>query len=96
MSRTRHALPTHNFHRMKVQNRRKMEASVIDQLNENEVLLNQVRHSNRLMAYWSIIPDPWDDKNNSSGREYHNKNYWVKWREAANAPHWTKGTMLNI
>jgi hypothetical protein len=75
---------------MKVQNRRKMEEAVLDELEENEISSNQVRHINRLSAFWSIIPEPWDDKPNAAWGEYHNKNYWTVWREAANNPHWTK------
>ena len=87
MSRTRHALPSHSLHRMKVQNRRKAEEAVIDELKEHEVLFN-VRHINRLTAYWSIIPDPWDgdDKPVAAWSEYHNKSYSF----AENDEHYTK------
>ncbi len=88
MSNTRHALPQHSLHHMRVQNRRKAEAAALDEMLEEGV---PIRHINRLQSYWTQIPEPWDDKPNAAWSEYHNKNYWTKWREAANAPHWSKG-----
>lgn len=72
MSRTRHALPFHSLRRMKVQNRRKTEESALDELKENG---SYFRHVNRLSAFWSIIPEPWDDKPCAAWGEYHNKSY---------------------
>ena len=89
MSRTRHALPTRLYHIMKVQNRRKAEQSAIDQLDEEGV--DVVRHKNRLKSYWSIIPEPWNDKLNAASSEYHNKQHWIRYWEAANSPHFTRG-----
>jgi hypothetical protein len=89
MSRTKHALPSHYLHHMRVQNRRKAEEAALDELTEEDVA--PIRHINRLQSFWTQIPEPWNDKPNASGREYHNKAYWVKWRKAANNPHWTKG-----
>lgn len=88
MSRTRHALPTRQYHMMRVQNRRKAEQSAIDEIDEEGV---SPRHPNRLRNYWGIIPEPWNDKRNASGNEYHNKQYWVEFRKAANSPHYTRG-----
>lgn len=86
MSRTRHALPSHSLHHMRVQNRRKMEEAIIDELKEHEVPFNQVRHVNRLTAFWSIIPEPWDDKPCAAWGEYHNKTHSF----AENDEHYTK------
>jgi hypothetical protein len=73
---------------MRVQNRRKAEASVLEDITDAEV---RARHSNRIKNYWSLIPEPWDDKPHASAKEYHNKGRWAKIIEAANSPHWTKG-----
>ena len=86
MSRTRHVLPSHSLHHMKVQNRRKMEEAVIDELEEHGIPLSHVRHNNRLKAFWAIIPDPWDDKPNAAWGEYHNKTHSF----ALNDEHYTK------
>lgn len=90
MSRTRHALPTRQYHIMKVQNRRKAEQSAIDEI-EEEGIDGVVRHPNRLKNYWGIIPEPYDDKPNAASNEYHNKQYWIEYRKAANSPHYTRG-----
>lgn len=87
MARTRHALPMHQFHMMRVQNRRKAEQSAIDEVNEENV---PIRHQNRLKNYWGIIPEPFDDKSNAASNEYHNKQYWARQREAANQSHFTR------
>jgi len=71
---------------MKVQNRRKMEESVIDELEEYEIPLNNVRHINRLTSFWTVIPEPWDDKACAAWGEYHNKNFSF----AENDHHYTK------
>jgi hypothetical protein len=71
---------------MKVQNRRKMEESVIDELKEHEVPFNQVLHVNRLTAFWSVIPEPWDDKSCAAWSEYHNKTHSF----AQNDEHYSK------
>lgn len=86
MSRTCHALPTRSFRNMRVQNRRKAEESALDHLIENEVCF---RHVNRLTSFWTIIPDPWDDKPATSWKEYHNKTYWPK-KLAQNNEHYTR------
>ena len=83
MSRTRHALPSHSLHCMKVQNRRKAEEAALDELKESGVYF---RHVNRLTAYWSIIPEPWDDKPCAAWGEYHNKTQSF----AQNDEHYTK------
>lgn len=83
MSRTRHALPSHSLKRMRVQNRRKTEETVLDILMEENV---PFRHVNRIINYWSIIPEPWNDKPVAAWGEYHNKKYDF----SANDVHWTK------
>lgn len=87
MSNTRHNLPTHTHHHMRVQNRRKAEASALEDIKEAGVIS---RHMNRLQSYWSQIPEPWDDKCNASWREYHNKNYWKNKRLQESAPRYDK------
>ena len=72
MSRTRHATPTSCFRHMKVQNYRKTECTVLDQLKEESVLF---RHINRISSYWSLIPNPWDDYRHSAFSEYQNKGW---------------------
>lgn len=71
MSRTVHARPYSIFHMMRVQNRRKSEASALDQIKSESV---PYRHVNRLQN-WSLIPNPWDDKFSAAHREWHNKNF---------------------
>ena len=87
MARTFHKRPTHLFHHMRVLKTHKMSESVKDQLVESEV---KPRRFNRVMGYVSNIPEPWDDKVNASAREYHNKRYWIDYRNAMNAPHYTR------
>ena len=77
MSNTRHALPQHCMHHMRVQNRRKAEEAALDELTELDV---PFRHRNRLTSFWTQCPEPWDDKPNAAWGEYHNKNYWVRLR----------------
>lgn len=92
MSRTRHNRPTHSIHNMRVQNRRKSEAAALEAILEEAVT---PRHINRLKSYLSQIPEPWDDKPHAAWREYHNKNYWTKWREERDAPRFTKQSAQN-
>ena len=73
MSRTAHNLPSRVFRNMRVQNRRKAEEAALDELNEVGVFF---RHVNRLASFWSVIPEPWDDKPVAAWDEYKNKNYW--------------------
>lgn len=87
MARTRHALPTHIYHIQKVQNRRKAEHAALEEIKENEV---PFRHQNRLQNFWSIIPEPFDDKPNAAASEYHNKQYWVEKRAKANLPRYRR------
>lgn len=87
MSRTRHNRPNHSIHNMRVQNRRKAEAAALDELLEEGC---SPRHINRLQSYWAQIPEPWDDKPHAAWREYHNKNYWTKWREERDTPRYSK------
>ena len=87
MSNTVHQRPSTVHRHMRVQNRRKCEQSAIDQIRE---LATTTRHINRLNSYWTQIPEPWDDYMHSSGSEYHNKTYWVKFRQQYNSPHWTR------
>lgn len=87
MSNTRHNLPTHIHHHMRVQNRRKAEAAALDAIKDMDV---PARHINRLQSYWSQIPEPWNDKCNASWREYHNKNYWKNKRLQESAPRYDK------
>ena len=89
MSNTRHSRPYRSLRSMRVQNRRKAEASALDEMLEEGV---PARHINRLQSYWAQIPEPWDDKPHAAGKEYHNKNYWTKWREERTAPRYSKRT----
>lgn len=73
MSRTIHKMPSHYYQRMKVQNRRKSEENAVDQLKTEDLVS---RHWNRLRAWWSIIPNPWDDHRCSAWKEYQNKNFY--------------------
>lgn len=92
MARTRHALPTHIYHIQKVQNRRKAEQAALDEIKEYEV---PFRHTNRLQNFWSIIPEPYDDKPNAAANEYHNKQYWVTKRAKANQPHYRRHSIVD-
>lgn len=83
MSRTRHALPSHSLHRMKVQNRRKAEEAALDELNNSGAYF---RHANRLSSFWAIIPEYRDDKPCAAWSEYHNKTHSF----AENDEHYTK------
>lgn len=86
MSRTRHSLPSHSHHLMRVQNRRKMCEAVLDEVTANGV---PFLHSNRVRSFMSLIPEPWDDKPHAAWGEYHNKTYWPS-RLAGNDEHFTR------
>lgn len=86
MSRTRHALPTHSHHAMRVQNHRKQSEAVLDEMVDNEVPL---LHHNRVHSYMTLIPEPCDVKPVAAWSEYHNKIYWPN-KLAQNDEHYTR------
>ncbi len=93
MSNTRHSLPTSYYRMMRVQNRRKAGASVLEDIADADV---PVRHGNRLKNYWALIPEPWDDRPYSSSKEWHNKNHWKEWLDKQDAPHYSKPTAKRL
>lgn len=73
MSRTRHQLPTRCHTRPLVQNRRKAEQSALGDVVYYDI---PCRHFNRLQAFMTVIPEPWNDKICAAWGEYHNKNHY--------------------
>ena len=71
---------------MRVQNRRKAEEACLQELVDVGVPFG---HHNRMSSFWSLIPEPRDEKTVSAWSEYHNKTYWDK-RCAQNDEHYTR------
>jgi hypothetical protein len=65
------------------------EIAAIDELSHEAV---PARHSNRMKSYRNLIPNPWDDKNISAWREYHNKHHDF----SANDQHWVKPQLAGL
>lgn len=72
--------------RFRNMNYRRNELNTLEEFLDNDITPN-----NRLVNFWSRIPEVWDDYIVSANKEYLTKAFWNNWWERKNAMHFTLG-----